>query len=186
MNVQNLTKLLAVGVAGVFVAGSAFALVQELVKDSTLQSVAENDISLEQALLIAQGAIAECQKSNSPVTVAVVDRVGGIRFAVRGDGGTADDIDVARRKAYTARTFRQATSDWIKRTAPDAVDAKGKPVLLTGQRLLENTIPRAGGMPIIWHGDAIGGVGVVGSKGGDDADEVCAKAGQQAIADQLL
>ena len=186
LNVQNLTKLLAVGVAGVFVVGSGFALLQELVKTNTLQSVSENDISIEQALLVAQGAISECQKSNSPVTVAVVDRLGGIRFAVRADGASGDDIDIARRKAYTARTFRQATSDWIKRTAPDAVDAKGKPILLTGQRLLENTITRAGGMPIIYHGDAIGGVGVVGSKGGDEMDEVCAKAGQQAIADQLL
>jgi uncharacterized protein GlcG (DUF336 family) len=186
VNVQNLTKLLAVGVAGVFVVGAGFALVQELIKDATLQTVVETDISLEQALQVAQGAVDECKKSNSPVTVAVVDRVGDIRFAVRGNGGTADDIDVARRKAYTARTFRQATSDWIKHTAPDAVDAKGKPILLTGQRLLENTITRAGGMPIIYHGDAIGGVGVVGSKGGDEMDEVCAKAGQQAIADQLL
>jgi uncharacterized protein GlcG (DUF336 family) len=120
------------------------------------------------------------------VTVAVVDRIGGIRFAVRADGAPADDIDVARRKAYTARTFRQATSAWIQRTAPDAVDAKGQPILLTGQRQLENTITRAGGMPIIWHGDAIGGIGVTGSKGGDDMDETCAKAGTAAISDQLL
>jgi uncharacterized protein GlcG (DUF336 family) len=186
VNVQNLTKLLAAGVAGVFVVGAGFALVQELLKDYTLQTLVETDISLEQALQVAQGAIAECKKTNSAVTVAVVDRIGDIRFAVRGDGAPADDVDVARRKAYTARTFRQATSDWIKRTAPDALDAKGNPVLLTGQRELENTITRAGGMPIIYHGDAIGGVGVVGSKGGDEMDEVCAKAGTQAISDQLL
>ena len=166
--------------------GAGFALVQELLKDYTLQTLVETDISLEQALQVAQGAIAECKKTNSAVTVAVVDRIGDIRFAVRGDGAPADDVDVARRKAYTARTFRQATSDWIKRTAPDALDAKGNPVLLTGQRELENTITRAGGMPIIYHGDAIGGVGVVGSKGGDEMDEVCAKAGTQAISDQLL
>ena len=182
---QNLAKLLAAGVAAVFVVGSGFALVQELVKDYTLQSLAENDISLEQAVLVAQGALDAC-KNNSPVTIAVVDRVGGIRFAIKGDGAPADDIDVARKKAYTARTFRQATSAWIERTAPDAVDAKGQLVNLTGQRQLENTIARAGGMPIIWHGDAIGGVGVTGSKGGDTMDETCAKAGTQAIADQLL
>jgi len=183
---QNLAKLLAAGVAGVFVIGSGFALVQELVKDYTLQSLAQNDISLEQAVLVAEGALDACKKNNSAVTVAVVDRVGGIRFAIRGDGAPADDVDVARKKAYTARTFRQATSAWIERTAPDAVDAKGQLVNLTGQRQLENTIARAGGLPIIWHGDAIGGVGVTGSKGGDTMDEDCAKAGTQAIADQLL
>jgi len=184
--VQNLAKLLAAGVAAVFVVGSGFTLVQELAKNYTLQSQNHNDISIEQALLVAQGALDECKKSNSVVTVAVVNQVGGITFALRGDGAPADDIDVARRKAYTARTFRQATSDWVKHTAPDAIDAKGKPVLLTGQRLLENTIPRAGGMPIIYHGDAIGGIGVTGSKGGDEMDETCAKAGVEAIADQLL
>lgn len=183
---QNLAKLFAVGVAAIFVVGSGFALLQQLVKSYTLQSLTDNDISVEQALLVAKGAIDECKKSNSVVTVAVVDRVGGLRFVLRGDGASADDIDVARRKAYTARTFRQATSNWIQRTAPDAVDAKGAPILLTGQRELENTIVRAGGMPIIYHGDAIGGVGVTGSKGGDEMDEACAKAGTQAIADQLL
>lgn len=183
---QNLAKLFAVGITAVFVVGAGFALLQELVKDYTLQSLAENDISLEQALQVAQGAIDECKKSNSAVTVAVVDRVGGVRFLVRGDGAAADDVDAARRKAYTARTFRQATSAWVQRTAPDAVDAKGNPILLTGQRQLADTIARAGGMPIIYHGDAIGGVGVAGSKGGDEMDENCAKAGTQAIADQLL
>ena len=183
---QNLAKYLAVGVMAIFVVGSGFALLQELAKDYTLQTLVETDISFEQAFQVAQGAIDACKKENSPVTVAVVDRIGGVRFLVRGDGAPADDVDVARRKAYTARTFRQATSAWVQRTAPDAVDTKGVPILLTGQRQLENTIARAGGMPIIYHGDAIGGVGVVGSKGGDDMDETCAKAGVEMIADQLL
>jgi uncharacterized protein GlcG (DUF336 family) len=74
----------------------------------------------------------------------------------------------------------------MARTALDAVDDKGKPVDLNGQQYLENTIAEKGGVPIIWHGDAIGGVGVTGSKGGGEADEMCAKAGANAIADQLL
>jgi len=176
--VQNLAKLLAAGVAAVFVLGSGFALVQELVKNYTLQSLSENDISLEQAVLVAKGAIDECKKNNSPVTVAVVDRVGGVRLLIRGDGAPADDADVARREAYTARTFRQPTSTWIKRTTPDQP--------LAGQRFLNDVIAKAGGMPVIYHGDAIGGVGVTGSKGGEEMDEACAKAGTQAIADQLL
>lgn len=183
---QNLAKLLAAGMAAIFVVGSGYALLQELIKSNTLQSLSYNDISVEQALLVAQGALDECKKSNSTVTVAVVDRVGGIRFVLRGDGAPAGDVDIARRKAYTARTFRQPTSRWLERTAPDAVDAKGVPILLTGQRSLANVTDRAGGMPIIYHGDAIGGVGVTGSKGGDMMDEDCAKAGTQAISDQLL
>jgi uncharacterized protein GlcG (DUF336 family) len=183
---QKLINIFVLGVAGIFVVAAGFALVQQMVRTTTLQSLAANDISVEQALLVAQGAIDACKKDNSIITVAVVDHEGDVRFVVRGDGASADAVDNARKKAYTARTFRQATSAWMERTALDALDEKGKPIDLNGQRFLENTIAEKGGMPIIWHGDAIGGVGVTGSKGGGEADENCAKAGVDAIADQLF
>jgi uncharacterized protein GlcG (DUF336 family) len=183
---QKLVTGLVVGVVGVFAVSAGFALVQQMTRQFTLQSLGANDISVEQALLVAQGAINECKKDNSVITVAVVDHEGGVRFIMRGDGASPEIVDNARRKAYTARTFRQATSAWMDRTALDAVDEKGKPVDLYGQRFLENTIAQKGGMPILWHGDALGGVGVAGSKGGEEADEVCAKAGVDAIADQLF
>jgi uncharacterized protein GlcG (DUF336 family) len=176
--VEKLISRLAIGVGAIFVVSAGFALGQELLKNATLQTLTLNDVSIDQAMLVAQGAIAECKKDNSVVTVAVVDRNGGVRFVLRGDGASPQDVENARKKAYTARTFRQATSVWMERTAPDQA--------LNGQRALEDTIAQKGGMPIIWHGDAIGGVGVAGSKGGEDNDEVCAKAGVQAIADQLL
>lgn len=182
---QRLINSIVVGVVGIFVVAAGFALVQQMVKQFTLQSLAANDISVEQALLVAQGAINECKKDNSAISVAVVDHEGGVRFVVRGDGASAQDVDDARKKAYTARTFRSATSVWMAHTDIDAVE-NGKRVDLFGQRFLENTIAKKGGMPIIWHGDAIGGVGVTGSKGGEEKDEACAKAGVDAIADQLL
>ena len=48
--------------------------VQQLARPVTLQSLAENDISVEQAMLVAQGAIDACKKDNSVISVAVVDR----------------------------------------------------------------------------------------------------------------
>jgi uncharacterized protein GlcG (DUF336 family) len=183
---QKLITGLVVGVVAIFVVSAGYALVQQMTRQFTLQSLAGNDISVEQALLVAQGAIDACKTDNSIVTVAVVDHEGGVRFILRGDGASPEIVDNARRKAYTARTFRQATSAWMERTALDAVDEKGKPIDLNGQRFLENTIAQKGGMPILWHGDALGGVGVAGSKGGEEADEVCAKAGVDAIADQLF
>jgi uncharacterized protein GlcG (DUF336 family) len=183
---QNFFNRLIIGIGAIIAVAAAWALVTELVKDSTLQALNSNDISVDQALLVAQGAINECKKDNSVVTVAVVDRDGGVRFILRGDGASPELVDHARRKAYTARTFRQATSTWMERTALDAKDEKGKPIDLNGQQYLENTIAEKGGMPIIYKGDAIGGVGVTGSKGGGEADEACAKAGVSAIADQLL
>jgi len=174
------------GVCAIIAVAASWGLVSQLIKDNTLQSLNSNDISVDQALLVAQGAIDACKKDNSVITVAVVDRDGLVRFAVRGDGAAPDAVDTARRKAYTARTFRQATSTWMERTAIDAKDDNGKPIDLNGQQYLENTIAQKGGFPIIYHGDAIGGVGVTGSKGGGEADESCAKAGADAIADQLL
>jgi len=183
---RNLVAKLAMFAFAVFALSASWALVQEVVKQNTLQSLANLDISVEQAMLVAEGAIAECKKDNSVISVAVVDRNGGVRFLLRGDGATPELADNARRKAYTARTFRQATSAWMERTAIDAVDEAGKSIDLNGQRYLENTIAEEGGMPIIYKGDAIGGVGVTGSKGGGKADEACAQAGVKAIANQLL
>ena len=184
---ERLVQRVVVVVLSIFVIGSAYALGSQLTRSFMLQSLANPDISVEQALLVAEGAINDCkQKDNSVISVAVVDRNGLVRFLLRGDGASNEMADNARKKAYTARTFRQATSDWMARTAIDAVDDKGKPIDLNGQQYLENTIAEKGGVPILWHGDAIGGVGVTGSKGGGEADEACAKAGAQAIADQLL
>jgi len=151
------------------------------------QVLTEKNISMQMAMTAFQGAVAECKKSGSnDITVAIVDRAGQVALLARANNASPHNLELARRKAYTARTFRQATSTWMERTALDAVDDKGKAIDLNGQRYLENTIAEKGGMPIIWHGDAIGGVGVTGSKGGGEADEACAKAGVAAIANQLL
>mgnify|MGYP006276158313 FL=1 len=178
------TKFIA-GVAAIGIASGAYALVLQLIKSATLQSLTEYNISVDQALLVAQGALDACKKDNANISVAVVDHNGGVRFLLRGDGASAQDADNARKKAYSARTFRMTTTDWIERTSFEAVDEKGVKRDLNGQRYLENTLAEPGGVPIMWHGDAIGGVGVTGAKDGA-ADEACAKAGLEAISDQLL
>ena len=183
---QTLATKFVIGVGVVGAVAMSYGLVQQLIKSATLQTLNASTVSVEQALMVAEGAIAECKKNNDIVTVAVVDSAGDVRFILRGDGASQADVEAARRKAYTARTFRSATSDWIERTSEEAVDEKGEKRDLIGQRFLENTIAEAGGMPLIWHGEAIGAVGVKGAKAGGTADEACAKAGVAAIADQLL
>jgi uncharacterized protein GlcG (DUF336 family) len=184
---EKLIRGVALVAFSAFVIGTGYGLVQQMVKMSTLQSLNNNDISVEQALLVAQGAMDACKKKdNSVISVAVVDRNGMVRFLLRGDGASNEMADNARRKAYTARTFRQNVSTWMERTALDAKDDKGKPIDLNGQQYLENTIAEPGGVPIIRYADGIGGVGVTGAKGGPMADEACAQAGADAIADQLL
>jgi uncharacterized protein GlcG (DUF336 family) len=56
---------------------------------------------------------------------------------------------------------------------------------LSGQRMLADVIPLAGGVPIKVGEDTIGGVGLSGAPMGGAQEEACAKAGIAKVADQL-
>jgi uncharacterized protein GlcG (DUF336 family) len=136
----------------------------------------EKNITAQASFKIAQAAIDACKKNNFDISVVVVDRNGMIRLAVRADTASPHNFDLARRKAYTARTFKRTSASWAKRMV-DEPD-------LSGQKSLAEVIPLGGGVPIMVGDDAIGAVGVSGSPG-QDKDEACAAAGVAAISDQL-
>ena len=106
----------------------------------------------------------------------VVDRNGLVRLAVRADSASPHNFELARRKAYTARTFRRTSASWAKRMVDEPE--------LSGQKNLAEVIPLGGGVPIDAGKDTIGAVGVSGSPG-QDKDEACAAAGVAAIASEL-
>ena len=135
----------------------------------------QKDITWGLGLEIAQAAIAECAKRNVAISVAVVDRAGRLRVFLQSDNANPHNIELARRKAYTARTFGRSTLEWRDATEP------GKDVF--GQRQLAEVIPLGGGYPINVGNDTIGGVGVSGNN--QAGDEACAKAGVEKVADQL-
>lgn len=139
---------------------------------SRAQVLMQRDVSLRMALTIAETALAQCGVNTS---VAVVDRAGRLRVFLQGDNANPHNIELARRKAYTARTFRQPSSAWAKRTE----------TVNTGQRMLADVIPLGGGMPINVGQETIGGVGLSGAPGGQEQEEACAKAGIDKVADQL-
>jgi uncharacterized protein GlcG (DUF336 family) len=136
------------------------------------QVLMQKDVSLPMALAIAQAASAECGVNTS---VAVVDRAGRLKVFLQGDGAAPHNIELARRKAYTARTFRRTSGEWATRT--ETVNA--------GQRLLVDVIPQQGGVPINVGNETIGGVGLSGAANGGPQEEGCAKAGIAKVADQL-
>src|SRR5947209_5612033 len=136
------------------------------------QVLMQRDVSLRMALTIAEAALAECGDFTS---VAVVDRAGRLRVFLQGDNANPHNIELARRKAYTARTFRMPSAEWAKRTET----ANG------GQRMLAEVIPLGGGMPINIGAETIGGVGLSGAMGGQPKEEACAKTGIAKVADQL-
>jgi uncharacterized protein GlcG (DUF336 family) len=142
---------------------------------SSAQVQSQRDISWKLGLAIAQGAIEECAKNNVGISVAVVDRAGRVRIFIASDDPSPHNFELARRKAYTARTFRRPTLEWAQRTKEGTE--------LAPQRQLADVIALGGGVPINVGNDTIGAVGVSGSS--QTGDDACARAGIAKVADQL-
>ena len=135
----------------------------------------QRDITAKLALAIAQAAIEECARTGAGISVAVVDRAGRVRVFIAADDPAPHNFELARRKAYTARTFRRPTLEWAQRTKEGSE--------LAPQRQLADVIALGGGVPINAGNDTIGAVGVSGStQSGDDA---CARAGVARVAAEL-
>jgi uncharacterized protein GlcG (DUF336 family) len=94
--------------------------------------------------------------------------------ALRGDNAGAHTMENARRKAYTAMTFKMTTQEFIKEMATRPVRRE--------QTTLPNVIAIDGGVPVKVGNDVIAGVGLSGSPG---VDEVCVMAGIDKVKDQL-
>ena len=155
-----------------FATGATALLMIILSSSAGAQVLMQRDVSLRMALTIAEAALAECGVRTS---VAVVDRAGRLRVFLQGDGASPHNLELARRKAYTARTFRRPSAEWAKLT--ETTNA--------GQRMLADVIPLGGGVPINVGEDTIGGVGLSGAPMGQAQEEACAKTGIAKVADQL-
>ena len=154
-------------------AAAAVAAIIAVPGSAGAQVLTEKNISIKMAMAIAETALADC---TSRVSVAVLDRAGRMRVFLQGDNASPHNLELARRKAYTALTFRRPSAEWAKRTAEGDV---------TGQRSLADVIPLGGGVPIMIGEDAVGAVGLSGAPGGQPKEEACAKAGIAKVADQL-
>jgi uncharacterized protein GlcG (DUF336 family) len=143
---------------------------------STAQVLMERNVSLAMAKTIAEGALEQCAKQGHRVVVVVVDRAGQMVVMLRSDGVNPHNFELARRKAYTARTFRQTTEEFFKRSEPAPSN---------GLRTLSDVVwSGGGGAPIKVGDETIGGIGVSGAPGGT-ADTPCAAAGLARVTDQL-
>ena len=140
------------------------------------QILTERNISLQLALSIAQAAMAACKTDGYDVSVAVVDRAGDLKVMLRADTANPHNADLARRKAYTSRTFKVPSMDVAKRT--------NGPTELSGQRFLVDVIPLGGGLPINIGNDTIGALGISGSPT-QEGDEKCATAALASVANSL-
>jgi uncharacterized protein GlcG (DUF336 family) len=160
-------------------AAAAVAAIIAVPGSAGAQVLMEKNVSVKMALTIAQTALSEC---GDHVSVAVVDRAGRLKVFLQGDGAAPHNIELARRKAYTAETFGRPTVEWAQRTAAGAT---GNNQDISGQRALSDVIPLQGGVPIKAGDVTIGGVGLSGAPKGGPQEEACGKAGVEKVADQL-
>ncbi len=137
--------------------------------------VTQRVLSLAMAKTIAETALAECKAKGHHSAVAVVDRAGQLLVFLRDEQATPETIEMARRKAYTARIFRITTLEFRERSKPDQANA--------GQRDVTDMLALGGGVPIKAGEETIGGVGSSGS--GQEVDDACAKAGIAKVANLL-
>jgi uncharacterized protein GlcG (DUF336 family) len=154
---------------------AAIGVIGWLALPANAQLLTQKNLSAAVAATIAQTALETCTKQGYNVSVHVVGRNGEVLVALRGDGAPPHTMENSQRKAYTARTFRISSGEFVQRV-------KDNPTL--GAVRLIGIIAVQGALPMKAGDEVIGTVGVSGAPGGEK-DEVCAKAGIDKVADQL-
>ncbi len=137
--------------------------------------IMHKDLTLSVAKTLAEATVAACAAKGYPESAVVVDRDGETIVEMRGDEAAPHTMENARRKAYTAMSFKQPTADYAKKLLDPASVAHQ-------QVTLPNVIAIPGGQPIKVGNEVVGGVGASGSPGFDDD---CVNAGMAAVKDQL-
>ena len=136
--------------------------------------VTQRNLSLGLAKTIAEATLEECKAKGYNTAAAVVDRAGDVLILLRSEQATSQMLEMARRKAYTARMFRIPTKEFQERTENDPARA--------AQRDLHDILALSGGIPIQIGRRRPRSV-AVGSAGSTlDVDDSCARAGVAKVA----
>lgn len=140
--------------------------------------VVTHALSLDLADKIAHGAINACRKMGYHTTITVLDSSGALKAFLRDDMTGPHTISLSKDKAYTAITLanRFANSGTFATARNSTL---GSPMTN-----IQGVVGVAGGVPIKFRGEVIGGIGSSGAVGGDK-DELCSQAGIDAAASEL-
>ncbi len=115
-------------------------------------------LTLAAAKKIIAAAEVEALKNGWPVVIAVVDDGGNLICLQRLDNAQFGSVDIAIRKARAAVAFKRPTRAWEETLAQGHLRVLGLPGVL----------PAEGGVPLTWHGQIVGAVGVSGVKSSED------------------
>ena len=138
-----------------------------------LQPLTTTDITALQARAAVDGAIIRATELQAKMNIAVVDAGGNLKAFLRMDSAWLGSIDIAVKKARTARLFDMPTGDIGGLSQP------GGP-LWGIERSNDGLISFPGGVPLkAADGTVFGAIGVSGSTVEDD--HAVAQAGAEAI-----
>lgn len=130
------------------------------------------DITLEQAEVIIAAAKIKAQQIGVPMNIAVVDAGANLKAFIRMDKAWLGSIDIAFKKAKTARYFDMESGDIGTLSQPGGS-------LYNIEVSNGGLISFPGGIPVKSNGDIIGAIGVSG--GTVEQDREVAVAGLEAL-----
>ena len=129
------------------------------------------DLTLAQAQEVLKAALVKAEAQGVPMNIAVVDAGGNLKAFAREDGAFLGSIDVATKKARTARFFNMSTAQLGAASQP------GKE--LYGIEVTNDGLVIFGGGELLKDGVIVGAIGVSGGSVAEDTN--VAKAGAAAF-----
>ena len=146
----------------------------ETQKEIRMPCLQTQDLSLEQAQAIVHAAVAKSEEIDTKMDIAVVDAGGNLKAFVRMDGAWLGSIDIAIKKANTARYFDMNTGVIGELSQPGGA-------LYNIEHSNGGLITFPGGVPLkTADGVVVGAIGVSGSS--VENDHAVAEAGAAALA----
>jgi glc operon protein GlcG len=115
------------------------------------------ELTLEDCKKMSAAAEAEARRNKWNVAIAILDDGGHLLHLVRMDGATPANAEIAVQKARTAATTRRSSKMWEERVAGGRLVMMKMPVL-----------PVQGGLPIMFEGTCVGGIGASGVQSHED------------------
>ena len=131
-----------------------------------------NDITLAQAHEILQAAVGKAKELGTAMNIAVIDSGANLKAFYRMDNAWLGSIDIAIKKAKTARFFDMPTGEIGKLSQPGGA-------LFNIEHSNGGLITFPGGLPLVVDGKVIGAIGVSGSS--VENDHAVAEAGAAKI-----
>ena len=111
---------------------------------------------------------AEARRNKWEVVIAILDDGGHLLMLERMDGATPANAEIAVQKGRSAAISRRSTKMWEDRIKDGRLSMLKMPML-----------PVQGGIPIMYQGECVGGIGVSGVQSHED--EQIAQAGADAL-----